>query len=161
LGAAIAVLVALQAAKDRSSPSLTGVYTYGMPRTGGETFKQEYEGAINGHLGMTTYRLVNGKDVVPTVPPSFLVGYRHVGRLLHCETDALFDRAKLLGTTTSDDPPFKLDILDMVKELLSIMRSDSPSGLGTLGKLFERLPPGIRVHLQDQYLKALGFNVKF
>jgi len=160
LGAAIAALVSLQAAEDRSSPPLTGVYTYGMPRTGGATFKQRYEEAINGQLGVTTYRLVNGPDIVPTVPPS-LLHYRHVGRLLRCETDALFDPAKLLGTTTSDDPHFEPGILEIVKGLASMIRLASPSGPNATGILFKALPASLRDHLQDQYLKALGFNIKF
>ncbi len=160
LGAAIAALVALQAAKDPSSPPLTGVYTYGMPRTGGATFKLLYEEAINGRLGATTYRLVNGPDIVPTVPPS-LLGYRHVGRLLRCETDGSFDPTKLLGTTTSDDPHFEPGVLDIVKGLVSVIRLASPSGPNALGILFKALPASLRDHLQDQYLKALGFNIKF
>lgn len=160
LGAAIAALVALQAARDPSSPPLTGVYTYGMPRTGGATFKQRYEEAINGQLGLTTYRLVNGPDIVPTVPPSFL-RYCHVGRLIRCETDGLFVATELLATTASDEPHFEPGVLDIVKGLVSILRLASPSGPNALGILFKALPASLRDHLQDQYLKALGFNIKF
>lgn len=153
LGAAIASLVALEAVKDKD---VAAVYTYGMPRTGGEKFKARYDEP----LGMKTYRLVNGPDVVPTVPPSSL-GYLHVGRLLRCGTNTPFNADDLEGNTRSDDPPFEISVLDLVKHLLSTIKQASPQGPPGLGWLFKSLPAGIRDHLQDQYLDALGFNVEF
>jgi triacylglycerol lipase len=161
LGAAIASLAALHAAAVEKHPP-AGVYTYGMPRTGGAIFKKRYEGALDdpASLGNVTYRLVNGPDIVPAVSPP-LLGYLHVGRLLRCGTNTPFDPQKLLATTASDDPIFEPDVLEIVKSFLSIIKLVIPKGPGPLGLLFKLLPAGIRDHLQDQYLAALGFNIEF
>jgi hypothetical protein len=161
LGAAIASLAALQAVEIEKRPPV-GVYTYGMPRTGGAIFKKRYEGTLSdpAALGNVTYRLVNGPDIVPTVPPASF-GYLHVGRLLRCGTNTPFDPQNLLATTASDDPIFEPNILDVVKGMLSIIKLLIPKGPGALGTLFKLLPASIRDHLQDQYLDALGFHIEF
>ena len=161
LGAAIASLAALQAAAVEKHPP-AAVYTYGMPRTGGAIFKKRYEGTLDdpASLGNVTYRLVNGPDIVPTVPPSS-IGYLHIGRLLWCGTNTPFDPDKLLVTTASDDPIFEPNVLDIVKSMLSIIKLLIPKGPGPVGPLFKLLPASIRDHLQDQYLDALGFAVEF
>ena len=62
LGAAIAVLAAEQAVDTGVEPA--AIYVFGMPRTGGKTFRDR----CNGKLGLKTYRLVHGLDVVARVP---------------------------------------------------------------------------------------------
>jgi len=66
LGAALATLAA-----DRL-PDVQGLYTFGSPRVGDKGFQS--------HFRVKTYRLVNGKDIVPTVPGEG--PFRHVGELI-------------------------------------------------------------------------------
>jgi subtilisin family serine protease len=70
LGGALATITAAEWV-DRHA--VTGVYTYGQPKSVGarpaRLFRQRYEGRF--------HRFVNDDDIVPGVPP----GYRHVGRL--------------------------------------------------------------------------------
>jgi triacylglycerol lipase len=158
LGAAMAAIAAEMAYDAGHAP--VAVYTYGMPRTGGKTFKARYD---EKKLSGITYRLVNGPDIVPTVPPSFL-GYLHVGRLLWCGTDRTFDPAGLLETTDSNEPGLGPSLLKTLRDgLVSIAkrRMSSPEGPGPLGRLFKYLPLNVRDHLQDQYLRALGFDIVF
>jgi triacylglycerol lipase len=159
LGAAIASLAALHALEEKKHPPLA-VYTYGMPRTGGATFKARYDKP----LGNATYRLVNGPDVVPTVPLP-VAGYRHVGRLLWCGTNKRFDRAGLLQTMESNKPKLPQSLLKTAAKgfscLMKCKLCCSPQGPGPLGRLFKCLPLNIRVHLQDQYLNALGSDIHF
>ena len=58
LGGALAALAAQMAVASGVAPQ--AVYVFGMPRTGGEQFKANY----NAKLGSVTYRLVYGIDVV-------------------------------------------------------------------------------------------------
>jgi len=80
-----------------SPPS--AVYTFGMPRVGGERFEASYDAG----LGALTYRLVHGIDLVARVPP---LPFRHVGRVLQSDAEAKFDEARPLSPIGSDDPPF-------------------------------------------------------
>jgi hypothetical protein len=157
LGAAVGALAALQALGEDRAP--LAVYTYGMPRTGGKKFKARYDEKLGG----TTYRLVNGPDIVPTVPPA-LLAYHHVGRLLQCGTHKAFDSAALLGTTDSNKPSLAVSLMKTGWDMLSSIarrRLSSPPGPGPNGRLFKYLPLNVRVHLQDQYLKALGVEIVF
>ena len=63
LGAALATLAA-----DRL-PNVQGLYTFGSPRVGDKGFQD--------HFRVQAYRVVNGKDIVPTVPGEG--PFRHVG----------------------------------------------------------------------------------
>jgi triacylglycerol lipase len=158
LGAAIACLAARQA-RDKNCPP-KAVYTYGMPRTGGATFKADYDTS----LGKVTYRLANGPDLVATVPLRRM-GYHHVGRLLWCGTGKDFDPADLVATMDSDKPGFAGSLLrTIVKRLSCLVRlklACLPQGPGPLGRTFKYLPLNIREHLQDRYLNALGAKIDF
>lgn len=157
LGASIASLAALQALDEKHAP--LAVYTYGMPRTGGAKFAARYQ-----PLAETTYRLVNGVDVVPTVPPSIIL-YRHVGRLLRCRIGEEFDPASLRPAGEANSPKFLQSFFwTIVKGLSCFARfrlSCAPLGPGPKGKWFKYLPHNFRVHLQDQYLNALGAKIDF
>jgi triacylglycerol lipase len=151
LGAALAALAALRAADARSPP--VAVYTFGMPRVGGPQFAESYA-----NLSKVTYRLVHGIDLVTRVPPGSPGGFHHVGHLLQCAAGTKFDKARLLSTTDSDDPPFSDELKNVLARALhNILIGNvlSPHGPGTLGSLFQFLPPEIRDHLQDSYWKAL------
>jgi triacylglycerol lipase len=151
LGAALAALAAQVASKAAAEPR--AVYAYGMPRTGGEEFQQEY----NGQLGKKTFRLVYGIDLVARVPMSVL-GYRHVGRVLMCDEGAKFDPAKPLSAIGCDDPLFAGELSGIVRRAIgSLMTGQllSKPGPGALGRFFRFIRPEIRDHLQDSYWTAL------
>jgi hypothetical protein len=152
LGAALAALAAQVATAEGAEPR--AVYTYGMPRTGGEKFQQAY----NQHFGSKTFRLVHGIDLVARVPMSIL-GYRHVGRVLMCDAGAKFDPAKPLSALGRDDPLFADELSNILRRGIGNLLTGqilSKPGPGKLGRFFRFLRPEIRDHLQDSYWTALA-----
>lgn len=82
LGAALATL-AVARLKFREQPiTVSGLYTYGQPRTGSERFADNFNQALRGR----SHRIVNNNDVVTRVPPSKL-DYSHVGSLHYFDSD--------------------------------------------------------------------------
>jgi triacylglycerol lipase len=151
LGGALAVLAAHRALRDLAlTPA--AIYTYGMPRVGGADFAQSYNRA----LGATTYRMVHGADVVPTLPGRS-VGYRHVGRRLHCARGDRFDAAALENEPGGEEPKsgngLLSSFLDNVRRLFAGPLSPSVR-TDLLGRLYRRLPPGVADHLPDRYFTA-------
>jgi triacylglycerol lipase len=73
LGAALATLAA-----DRYG-NVRGLYTFGSPRVGDESFKDDFY--------VSAYRIVNNDDIVARVPPEGL--YRHVGNLKYIDSDGM------------------------------------------------------------------------
>jgi triacylglycerol lipase len=71
LGAALATLAA-----DRYG-NVTGLYTYGSPRVGDESFKRDFH--------IDAYRVVNNSDIVATIPPEGF--YHHVGDLKYIDSN--------------------------------------------------------------------------
>jgi triacylglycerol lipase len=152
LGGALVALAAKYAVSKGVTPC--AVYTFGMPRVGGDRFCVEYSAS----LGANTYRLVHGDDIVPRVPMPAL-GFHHVGRMLQCKAETKFDPAAPLSVIGSDEPrlPSVIDsFADHVGSILSghVLGRPGPMG-GALGEAFRVLPPDIRHHLQDWYLEAL------
>lgn len=76
LGGALATLAAASLVEKYPAIGIevSGVYTFGSPRVGDGTFRE----AFNSKLGDRTFRVVNGNDLVPRVPPR-VAGYKHVG----------------------------------------------------------------------------------
>lgn len=171
LGAAIGIIGASRLT-DRAPRAL---YGFGTPRPGGATFQARY----NAQLGDVTYRLVHGVDLVARVPMRFL-GYRHVGRVLPCATNAKFAAASFLAGRP-DEPDFTAEtfaallsvvtpgqaILFLSKLASGALFDDGarlqalkdllqPPGHGPVGETFRVLPPAIREHLQDRYIAALA-----
>jgi triacylglycerol lipase len=160
LGAALAALAAKFADELPDGRAPQAVYVYGMPRAGGERFRDAY----NTRLGPITYRFVHGEDIVARVPMSELriggidLGYRHVGRMLACASGGRFNAAAISATVT-DDPQFAQGLVDtFVGGVAGALAGHlfSPLGPGTFGPLFKFLPQPIRDHLQDQYYEALA-----
>jgi triacylglycerol lipase len=150
LGGALAVLAALSAQTAGVAPR--AVYVFGMPRTGGEQFRADYDA----RLGNITYRLVHGLDLVARVPSG---SFRHVGRLLQCESGERFDSAALRSTVDSDAPELLPDLAQTVFGGIGEFLSGhvlQPKGPGPFGPLFRFLPQPIRDHLQDRYWTALS-----
>jgi hypothetical protein len=169
LGGALAV-VAASKIMSNVPIAVDAVYTFGMPRPGSGDFARDY----NTSLGMRTYRLVHGGDIVPTVAPSEM-GFRHVGRYLHCMRLGRFHEQVLAADTVSDDPPFVQGVADEIRDFLhsplgatnaaaAQLRLAAEMALGRVtpgirtdpgGILIELLPPRIRDHMLDRYCGAL------
>ena len=73
LGGALAELCAAQASFVSHVP-VQGVYTFGQPRAGDETFAR----TVHAAFGTRCFRFVNNCDIVPRVP-FFGMGFRHYG----------------------------------------------------------------------------------
>lgn len=93
LGAALATLAA-----DRL-PDVQGLYTFGSPRVGDEEFEAQFS--------VHAYRVVNGKDVVTSVPAKD--PFRHVGERIHIDAESVIENgheidARLEGASCRKDP---------------------------------------------------------
>lgn len=153
LGGALAAVTAERAVRELGLLP-TAIYTYGMPRTGGASFAQSY----NGSLGAVTYRMVYGNDIVTGIPPMAL-HYAHVGRRLHCDRHGTFDPANLDPLPGAEDADAARPLLTAFVEIFSaLVRGPlSPSKRNDLlGKLYKLLPPGIADHLPDRYFHAFA-----
>ncbi|MBM3724464.1 MAG: lipase family protein [Acidobacteria bacterium] len=91
-----------------------GVYTFGQPRVGDETFRHQYASA----LGPRTSRYVNDNDIVPHVPP-FRFGFRHELNYFHFGPDGSV-------IATEDDDEIALqngNIITRVKEGIEALQN--------------------------------------
>lgn len=83
LGGALATLAAAELAK--AEHEIQGVYTFGQPRVGDQSFAKAYDDL----LGKRHFRFVNNNDVVTEVPPknfesdNLTCKYRHVGQRIY------------------------------------------------------------------------------
>src|SRR5262249_53456830 len=100
------------------------------------------------------YRLVLGRDIVPSVPPTEL-SFHHVGRYLRCESGAKFNVTQLLATSDSDEPSSNLfsGVASQLRGLFAnLSRTSRPDAIGILSPL---LLPSIGDHLPDRSFTAL------
>jgi hypothetical protein len=165
LGGALAILAAARTAHLTNPPEIV-VYTFGSPRNGGAELFTEYTPP----LGNKTFRLIHGTDVVPTVPPSLLGTYRHVGCPIQCASGGLFDPSTMM--TKNDDKP---DILQSARQagLSDLKMLAFKSLLPAIGPLIQVLGPElskllvaflprmIRDHIPANYFRALSISVPF
>jgi len=147
LGAAIAVVTA-DAARRELQLGNAQVYLFGCPRVGRADFVAPYNIAF----GATTYRLVHGADIVPTVPPP-LLGFHHVGGYLHCGSGGKFSPAPAAPAFGSDEPAADAGLGQQLRNLFVGFSQNARRD--TLGDLSVALPPGIGDHLPDRYCAAL------
>jgi triacylglycerol lipase len=154
LGGALAAVTAHRLSRQIPAVEVDAVYTFGMPRCGGERFFGRYESL----LGARTYRFVHGDDVVPTL---LQAQFRHVGRLLQCPHGGLFQGLRP-PDTASDEPRLAGSAGRTVRRtfaaIISMMVPASTQP-GLLGWLYRWLPPSIGDHLPSRYLRALGFDL--
>jgi len=157
LGAALAVLAAARL-QGEAGITADAVYGFGLPRVGGTQFGAIYEPV----LGARTFRLVNGDDPVPSVPPPVL-GFRHVGRSLFCPYRGSFGPLSVPAAELDDLPTFvKVQagyISSMAQDLLQ-GRWPVPAQPGVLGWIYGVLPAGLADHMPARYLRALGTPVR-
>jgi triacylglycerol lipase len=154
LGGALAIIAASRVPPEQQ----VVVYTFGSPRTGGQEFFDDY----SPRLGNTTFRLVDGTDIVATVPLTLPgVVYRHVGQAVQCKTDGLFD-----GVAPMTDDGNKPDILESAAEsaladfgALAALEPVHGIGLGLRNQLSRLLPRMIRDHIPANYFRALSIKV--
>jgi triacylglycerol lipase len=169
LGGALGVITA--PALIQQGRAVEGVYTFGMPRPGNAAFAAAY----NASLGMRTWRLVYGDDLVATVAPSAM-GFRHVGRHLRCPRFGRFQDSMPAADPGSDEPLFTdgvrqdwADALDRIAHPLNaiaeqvgpavrILFGVGPDGLRSdaIAAMIELLPPRVRDHIPDRYCAALA-----
>ncbi|WLB51707.1 lipase family protein [Bradyrhizobium japonicum] len=153
MGGALANIAALRALD--AGLRATAVYTFGGPRTGGQDFFEAYE-----PLGESTFRLVNGNDIVPAVPPSLLGNFRHVGQMLRCASGSTF-AGQVPESKEGNDPSllqvglgaarnFHLKI-PSIKELRDI----DPRTLDQS----DILPGFVRDHVPASYFRALSVTI--
>ena len=156
LGGAVAVVLAerLVAKGVLTAERIAGVYTFGMPRAGNAAFAETYR---QRGLDDRTFRFVYGVDLVPQVPPpDGLFNYRHVGSVMSCERGAFFEGAPL-----RDDRSLPGIVLKAVDTLFGTLAGipfatsvDFP-GNPFAGAVINHLPPPLRDHVPDRYLRAL------
>ncbi len=80
LGAAVCCIFALYL--KNSGYIIKHVYTFGMPRTGNKEWYDNFKKS-----GIIHYRVVNGNDIVTTIPKLF---YWHVGEEIHINKRGIF-----------------------------------------------------------------------
>jgi triacylglycerol lipase len=156
LGGALAVVAAERAMRELQVPgTATAVYTFGGPRTGGAAFFDRYTPG----LGDRTFRLIQGNDVVPTVPPSLSGDFRHVGHALLCPTDGVFDAQTQILAPDGDKPDFAANVIQggladfRSAAAFRFIRRIGPRPLDRLAALLPRL---VRDHLPANYFRALS-----
>lgn len=147
LGAAIAVVTA-DFARQQLQLGNAQIYLFGCPRVGRADFVAPY----NIVFGATTYRLVHGADVVPTVPPP-LLGFHHVGGFMQCASGGKFSGPAAAPVLGSDEPAADTTLGTQLRNLF--VGFSRNARLGALGQLSVALPPGIGDHLPDRYCAAL------
>lgn len=158
LGGALAILAAGRALSELKVAA-TAVYTFGSPRTGGVDFFNSY----TPQLGNSTFRLVHGGDIVPTVPPSQPIDFRHVGCALQCPTDAIFDARTRIMPREDNEPNFLKSLVDDgladFRALVGfrLIRRIGPRPLDRLAALLPRM---VRDHLPANYFRALSIPLR-
>jgi triacylglycerol lipase len=156
LGGALAILAAARAALEPSVRT-TMVYTFGSPRNGGAAFFNSYP------LGNSTFRLVHGTDIVPTVPPVQPGDYRHVGETIQCQTDGRFDDQQTKIIAPEENKPDLVDgaihagLADI--RALAGFRFIRRIGPRPLDRLAGLLPRMVRDHLPANYFRALSITL--
>jgi hypothetical protein len=161
LGGALAAVTALRLVKDNivDLDRILGVYTFGMPRAGNGVFAQDYRTIAGRGLADRTYRFVDGADIVPRVPPPEVpFDFRHIGCTLACGHGALFEAGNLVADGPEQVPAGQSALLALLQNLLRTPPTqDLPPFPGSplAAIIIDNLPPSVRDHLMDRYLRAL------
>jgi triacylglycerol lipase len=164
LGGALATIAAMRARDDNFQ--VTAVYTFGGARAGDQQFFNRY----GLDLRNRTFRLVHGKDIVPSVPPSsrggllgsLLGDFHHVGRLLHCQQRSTFAGPAPTSSGGNEPDDFVVAgfnaLLNIVGHMpsLKLLEQLDPR---TLDDPNNDLPEQIRDHVPASYFLALGIRL--
>jgi triacylglycerol lipase len=167
LGGALAMISALRTRDARLR--ITAVYTFGGARAGDQRFFDSYGPGLRS----CTFRLVHGKDIVASVPPSLrdgffsrLIGgllggvrggFRHVGRLVHCPQRSFFAEPAPTEDDGNQPDDFLAAGIDAVGDIFRRIPSFDPEQLDprTLDNPTNDLPEQIRDHVPASYFRAL------
>jgi hypothetical protein len=161
LGGALAAVAALRLVQDNvvALDRLLGVYTFGMPRVGNDTFARDYRTIAGRGLADRTYRFVDGVDIVPQVPPPEIpFDFRHIGCALACAHGELFQAGNLVPDAAEQVPAQQSALLRLAHGLVQEPPArDLPPFPGdpAAAILIDHLRPPVRDHLMDRYLRAL------
>lgn len=156
LGGALAILAAARAPNTRPIVA----YTFGSPRNGGAQFFNDYTTRLG--LGASTFRFVHGTDVVPTVPPTILNRYHHVGQAVHCPSGGLFNGI-VPASSNGNDPDLFLTLLQSGiadAAALAALELLPRIGPGLQNLLAGLLPRLIRDHVPANYFRALSITLR-
>ena len=166
LGGALAMISAMRT-RD-AHLQITAVYTFGGARAGDRQFFDSY----GANLRVCTFRLVHGKDIVASVPPSLsngffsgligglLVGlrggFRHVGRFVHCPQRSLFAEPAPTQNDGNQPDDFGAGGINAVFGIFRqipdfTLQKPDPLTLDTNNDL----PEQIRDHVPASYFRAL------
>jgi hypothetical protein len=157
LGGALATISAMHA-RDHGF-QVKAVYTYGGARAGGEQFFDNYGASLRN----CTFRLVHGKDIVPSVPPSsvgglgiVLIEFHHVGRLVRCPQRSSFTEPAPTESDGNEPDDFLEAGINAVFNIFRHIPSFDPDQLDPR-KLDTNndLPEQIRDHVPASYFRAL------
>jgi hypothetical protein len=156
LGGALAILAASRAPREPNVKQVV-VYTFGSPRSGGDKFFNKY----TPQLADFTFRFVHGTDIVPTVPPTQLHDYRHVGQAVQCRSGGLFDGVVPMARNENDP-----DILESARQAVSadfralkVLQFVHSIGPGLRNQLTAVLPRMVRDHVPQSYFRALSITL--
>jgi len=136
LGAALATLATARLIFDPADRlRIQGLYTFGSPRVGDESFASRFDQVCKGF----TFRFRNHNDVVTRVPVPAIFGpqYRHVGKLCY------FDASGRLR--------FRMSAWEMLADRVR----------GRLDDLDKPFTDGMKDHSMDAYLDKLRKNIEF
>ncbi len=97
LGGAIAVIAAIDFAKNAVPPLVSQLYTFAGPRAGDDTFKNLFDATVP-----VCYRIVNRWDIVPQLPPPPL--FIHVGQAVDIDGGFTLDLAQAHSLLESYKP---------------------------------------------------------
>ncbi|MBV9459404.1 MAG: hypothetical protein JO141_18065 [Bradyrhizobium sp.] len=156
LGGALAILAAARAAHLPNPPRIV-VYTFGSPRNGGSDLFSDY----TPRLGDSTFRLIHGSDIVPTVPPTLLGGYLHVGRAIQCTSGGFFDPSTIMPKEGNKPDPIESAIASGISAIqaAAIFQPFHIIGPGFRNLLESFLPGMIQDHVPTNYFRALSITV--
>jgi triacylglycerol lipase len=144
LGGAIAVLFQASLVFQQGR-MVTGIYTFGQPRVGDGTFRDQLDDHSTGQY----HRYINHNDLVPLVPPH-LNGYRHGG------SPVRFDR--------NGEPQFQDGIMFRIRGLFDhleerldslVQRQDGESLNEMLKRIRQKPTEGVRDHAITEYIEAI------
>lgn len=90
LGGAMAAIACIRA-NHRAGPNLDGLFTFGQPRIGNFAYV--------GGVRTDTYRFVNNRDIIPSLPGKFM-GFSHFGKEFFIDHKGNIAPRSLLSTCT-------------------------------------------------------------
>lgn len=143
LGGALATLAAALLMKESGLPRPAAVYTFGSPRVGDREFAESIHDLFH-------CRVVNGHDVVPTVPLPFSMKpfpvYQHTGELHRLLADGQLSVAPF-GIDVLEDSDKELGMRDFLQRTAAFLKGSLTAG--------ERISQALLDHAPVNYIARL------